>query len=81
MPDLLAYLWKLCRSPRHPHGTYAALLGIPNARHPAFKQKQCQNLRHTNKPYADNLARHQIIIPQIIDLLSEDMVSAGPQAL
>ena len=61
MPHPLAYLWKLCCTPRHNYGTYAAPLGIPNARHPAFKQKQCQTLRHTNKTYADNLAYHQIL--------------------
>ena len=60
MPHPLAYLWNLCRTSRHNYGTYAAPLGIPNARHPTFNQKQCQTLRHTNKIYADNLANHQI---------------------
>ena len=29
MPDPLAYLWNLCRAPRHTYGTCAAPLGIP----------------------------------------------------
>ena len=61
MPYPSAYLWNLCRIPRHNYGTYAAPLGFANATHPAFKQKQYQTLRHTNKTDVDNLAYHQIL--------------------